>query len=154
MEAVDCLVYRDSVLRDLTPGCLRRHGEMLSEKGQMIFVLENPGYFRRLTGAFSTQENSFQIGMVLPVLLRRLEDAGLDAFDVQPVYLQEDAEERQRPETGALLRAFGAYLEKEAGTDVWACRFIVRAAKTVPEEKRMLLQALVGEPVVSGYNYS
>ena len=110
MEAVDCLVYRDSVLRDLTPGCLRRHGEMLSEKGQMIFVLENPGYFRRLTGAFSAQENSFQSGMVLPVLLRRLEDAGLDAFDVQPVYLQEDAEERQRPETGALLRAFGACL--------------------------------------------
>ena len=72
-------------------------------------------------------------------------------FSVQPVYSAADAEEKERPETKALLQAFSAWCGAtggSAGGDAWACRYIVRAAKRLPENGAFF-QSVLGETIAT-----
>ena len=53
MGEVDCILCRDRALWGIRPNILRRYSEMLAPDGQMIFVLENGSYFRRLANLFA-----------------------------------------------------------------------------------------------------
>lgn len=146
---LDCILYQDASLWGMTGECLRRHSKCLSEKGQMVFVLENVSYFRRLARLLSATGGFRESTLTLGGLERIIEDGGMEIFRAEPVYDPKDAEERQRPETKALLAAFDAYGGNARGRqDPWACRYIICAGKK-PPERRLLVQAILGEPLVS-----
>ncbi|MBQ7479598.1 MAG: glycosyltransferase [Selenomonadaceae bacterium] len=149
---VDCILYQDRAIHGLTLECLRRHGKQLSEEGQMVFVLENVGYFRYVTGCFAGREKPFGRSMVtLQELGRLIGNAGLHVLQVDAVRLAEDEAEAARPESRALLAAFDAWRKAagmKEGRDAWVCRYIVRAARK-PLGSKLLLHSLLGEPLLS-----
>lgn len=153
VDSVDCLLYHERALRALTAKVLRRHVEWLSPKGQALFLLDNIGYFRHVTKAFAGQASlSFGGSPDLEGLRRMIGRAGLRVLSVEPVYGKADEEEKKRPETRALLEAFASWCRStglKAGTDAWACKYVVRAARELPE-KKILVQAVEGNAVVSG----
>ena len=150
---VDCILYHDSVLRGMTGGILRRHMASLSREGQVMFLLENPGYFRRMAQAYCAQPSLPCSGMSLTELFRMAGEAGLHVFHWEAVHLPGDEEEKNRPETQKLLQAFEEWRgaqEVPMARDVWACRFVVRASLK-PMENRLFLQGLSGDLPAKGH---
>ena len=153
LEAADCILYQDRALHSLTTERLLAHVNCLSEKGQMVFVLENVGYFRYIADLFASRAEPFSKSMLtLRELQKLIKNVGLRLLSVEPVYAEEDEEERRRPETLRILHAFAAWCKGKGlrvDTDVWAVRFLVKAVRELPE-RWLYLQALVRDPLVSG----
>ncbi|MBQ9616416.1 MAG: hypothetical protein IJR38_08795, partial [Selenomonadaceae bacterium] len=56
LHDADCIFYWNRALQDpKLPAILKRYMDRLRENGQMIFQLENPGYFRRILGLMGGQ---------------------------------------------------------------------------------------------------
>lgn len=152
-DSADCLLYQDRALHSLTTERLLNHVKCLSPGGQMVFVLENVGYFRYIMDLFAFRGEPFSKSMLtLRELQKLIGNVGLRLLSVDPVYGEEDEEERRRPETLRILNAFAAWCKVRnlsVDTDVWAKRYIVRAVRELPE-RRLYLQAMVRDPLVSG----
>ena len=152
-EAVDCILYQDRTLWGLTAACLRKHSESLSPEGQMIFVLENVCYFRYVMKLLQApMEEIPQSGISLQNLAKMVSDAGLHVLRVEPVYLAEDEKAKEDKELQVFLKALDAWHGEDAPLmkpDFWAARYLVRVTKKPPEQK-LLIQAILGEPLVSG----
>jgi len=153
LENLDCMIYPDRALRDLTTKSLCRNLEHLSPEGQVIFLLENMGYFpygmKVLAGKADNRQRS---GLSMEELRRLIGGADLTILSEEAVASKEDGKEKEREETKALLDAFSRWCKSaktSAEVDPWAVRYVVRAARKKPE-REMFLQALEGDPLISG----
>lgn len=151
--AADCILYRDRALWGLTADILRRHAEHLAPEGQMIFLPENLSYFPTLIRAFAGHLAPRSQSTLTPGRLKEmLGNAGMKILSMEPIRFPGDAAERENPETKALYDAFADRCRAEGITEVadaWAGRFLVRAAKKLPERK-LLIQVILGDAVLSG----
>jgi len=148
---MDCILYGERSIHGLTLDILRKHGEHLSPEGQMVFVLENPGYFHYAVPFLGGREASFSGGTSLGALQRMVAGAGMQVFSVQPLYETADEAEKERPETQAFLRALHDWCRstgEDAKGDVWARRYVVRAVRGIIG-KGMFFQTILGETVAT-----
>ena len=151
ISTVDCFVYRGSLPEPRSlAGILRRHAELLSDDGQMIFWLDYTGYIRHAVD-FLRGEQPMRPALPPKELISILSAAGMTVDRVQPVYAKEDEAWRKDETTAAFLRAFAELCKKHglgAKTDVWAKAFLLRAVKQ-PARRKLLVQSLLGEALVT-----
>lgn len=146
----DCLVYHGEFAAGAGLGeVLRRHAAFLSENGQVVFVMENPGYFRNLLALWQGQPAISKGRMAAAEIFYILQAAGLQIFSVIPEYEQEaDQALRESPAIKAIQEAFAQIAGKgrRPEADVWAKRYIVRAVRVSGHaEPPLLLQTMIGD---------
>jgi len=154
---VDCLIYGEVLEHLLDPwAVLKRHADCLSEGGQILACIPNIQHWSILINLLQGQW-TYQDGGLLDkthlrfFTLESIRDmfatAGLPVFDIIPQRFEETAEFKKAqmilaPAAGALgLDA------KRLAIQTGTLRYIVRAAKQ-PVEKRILIQAMLGETKV------
>lgn len=144
----DCILREGEAAADLTAEILREQVSRLSERGQVLLVAEYPGYLRNLMGLLSGTGSPR--GRFPGELIRLGREAGLVPHSVQPIFSEEDREERERPSTRRLLEAMEVW-RGETGSggdgDPWAVRHVVRFSRHSREP--LFLKASLGEAVVT-----
>ncbi len=151
IRQADCIIYQDRALSGLTAGHLRRHAEHLAPDGQMVFVLENEGYFRHVMNALAGRAGLPRGGFDLEKLQDIIGKAGLKIFSVIPLYDAADEAEMKSQEVQALRQAVEAWSKRDAsvkGADLRACRYVLRVAREFPK-KGFFLQTMMGETVAT-----
>ncbi|MBR0285172.1 MAG: glycosyltransferase [Selenomonadaceae bacterium] len=151
LHDADCIFYRNRALQDpKLPAILKRHMDSLRENGQMIFQLENPGYFRRILGLMGGQLLT-PAAVPLEVLKNMLEQMGLSVFGIAPFQVKQDEEWRREPETRGLLQSLERFAVSHGGVPFkqpWVQSYALRAVKG-ERPRSMLIQALLGESIVT-----
>lgn len=152
IAGADCLLFHGGFMgRRGWAGEVRRHGALLSEGGQAVFILDHPGYVRNAMSLMLGRPPIGDPALTLPELLRGLEEAGLTVTDVQPQYVAGDAALRNDPAVRRLMDSLVEYCREHGmgvNTDIWAARHIVRAVRGAAPQK-LRIQALVGEARVT-----
>lgn len=146
---LDCILYEGEAAASLTEEALREHLAHLAEDGQVVFVAENPGYFRRIFALLSG-EDFVPTGRAPASIVRMAESAGLFLDHVLPVRSGQDAEEEKRPDTRAFLAAVRGWQEGRGisrGSDPLALRHVLRFARR--RRERIFIQAMLGEALVT-----
>ena len=151
LHDADCIFYRNRALQDpKLPAILKRHMDCLRENGQMIFQLENPGYFRRILGLMGGQLLT-PAAVPLEVLKNMLEQMGLSVFGIAPFQVKQDEEWRRELETRGLLQSLEQFAVSHGGAPFrqpWVQSYALRAVKG-ERPQSMLIQALLGESIVT-----
>ena len=144
--APDCLLYQAGYLDapELT-GKLSAQVSLLPEQGQVIFVLDHPGYFRNLLAIAAGQPALARNRRSLPELLELAAQCGLQVADVQAVQVREDERLTQDAALQQLAASLGACSGRPVGQQLWTRQYVVRAVKQSVRFRPLLLQALLGE---------
>ena len=153
LSDLDCIAYgpEDSVA--ITAETLRAHAAHLSERGQMVFMLRNPAYFRDALAALAGHPEPAAGRRTLEELVKLLRAAGMASVYVVP---QKDAQEQALAKDEATVVLFQQLTTwgaahgcpaPENGRDLWTRSFVVRAArqKTAP----IYVQSIIGEATVT-----
>lgn len=153
---VDVLVVRESFLRGLTAKRLQKWCQVLKEEGQLFLELPNAFYIRTYLEQLAGQGTWRGKAPSVAEVRKMLQAAGLQTWQVQGFYASEqDGELRRSEENAALLGALQAMLGKlgwqaDRERDPWLQGFFVKAAKKIPvQEERLLVQAVLGEALVT-----
>ena len=147
--AADCLLYhsRFVCLKGL-PQKLAEQAALLREGGQVVFVLENPGYYAHVLSLWRGEALAVDTSLTMSVLLHILEQAGLKIDRIHSEYDLKDRGVRESQEMQSLLHSFVSLCQKMklgAKTDIWAKRFVVVAGKMEPPAPGMMIQTFIGE---------
>ena len=148
---LDCILYHGRFLKTVRLAeILRAHGALLAEGGQMLFLLDNPGYFRNLLAHFRGCPSGD--GAMAPAELEKiLQFAGMTMERVRSLQTPEDKELMASEDAKTLLQALVDYCRRnrlDGRADVWTRNYAVRAVKgDLP--CRTLIQAILGEALVT-----
>ena len=105
IHAVDCLVYHDCFLqRSALQKCLQAHISKMREEGQVVFLLDNPGYFRRIATLWQGHTVPDCLQLALPDLVNLLKQCGLTLHRVIPQYVAADKELRESNDVQRLVQ--------------------------------------------------
>ncbi len=151
LREFDCIAYGPEDAASVSAETLRVHAELLSEQGQMVFVLRNPSYFRDVLARFAGQSVPETGCRTLQELATLLREAGMETIFAIPQYEPGEKELAKDAETGTIfqqLQAWGAaHGCPEGRADVWARSYVVRASrKKVPN---IFVQTIIGESTVT-----
>lgn len=154
---LDVLIIRGTYFRSLTAERLKAWTYLLSEEGQLLLEIPNPAYIRPYLEILAGKNNAQGVqGISAPAVGRLLAEAGLFTLTAQGNYdLENDGELRQSEESAALLGGLKRLLQKlgwpaEKDSDPWLKSFFFKAMKKPVETKdRILLQAIIGESIVT-----
>ena len=151
-EKLDCIIYHGEYLKTVRlAGILRAHAELLAGDGQMIFLLDNPGYFQNLLDTFRGKPPAAKGAMFPLELSEPLRLAGLEMDLPQSLRAASDKELMESDDAKALINTLMDYCRAHGqggNADVWTRVYAVRAAKS-PLPERTLIQAVLGEALVT-----
>lgn len=153
---LDALIIRGRFLQDLTAERLKKWVRALKPDGQLLLDVPNPAYIRQLLVQLAGQGRGAAGGLSVSETRRLLEEAGLHALSVRGSYdLEQDEALIHSQENKALVQGLQGLLQKlgwkaAKDRDPWLAGFFFRAAlKPLEEEDRLLIQAAIGETVVT-----
>lgn len=157
ISELDVLIVRGNYLRCLTAKRLKAWASLLSEEGQLLLEVPNPGYIRPYLEVLAGRRGSLPYaGLSTAAVRRLLQEADLQVLSAQGSYdLKNDASIRQSKENAALVQGLNGLLQGlgwQAGgdRDPWMQGFLFKAVRKLPaQEEKIYLQAVVGETVVT-----
>lgn len=151
----DVLIIHGEFLQGLTAGRLLEWSKILKEDGQLLLDIPNPVYIRtyleQLTG--SSREPA---GLGVPEVTGLLQETGFKGWQAHGMLDNEhDAALRQGEKGTALMKALQDALaalgwQPEKDRNPWVKSFFFKAQKKeIEEKKKILIQAVVGEAIVT-----
>ena len=156
IRQVDVLIVRERFTQGLTAERLGKWCQALKEDGQLFLELPNAFYIRTYLEQLAGQATWRGAAPSVAEVRELLQAAGLQLLQVQGVFASEqDGELRRSEENAALLGALQALLGKlgwqaDRERDPWMKGFFFKAAKKAPApEERLLVQAVLGEALVT-----
>ena len=152
LDGLDCIAYGPEDAASVTAETVRAHAEHLSERGQMVFVLRNPAYFRDVLATLAGHA-AVAGRRAVQALAELLREAGMSAIFATPLYTAGERKLAKDEAAQAAIRqllAWGAAHGGPApaqGVDYWARGYVVRAARqAVPS---LFVQSIIGEATVT-----
>lgn len=155
LSGLDALLVRGEFIRGLTADRLKTWAACLSDKGQILLDVPNPVYIRNYLEQLAGRGSNLP-GLGVPEAAELLRGAGLHSCRVggsldndRDLALRQGEEGRILMES--LQTALGKLgLQREPDRNPWVRSFFFKAVAEKPkEEKRLLIQTVVGETVVT-----
>ncbi|MBR6268547.1 MAG: glycosyltransferase [Selenomonadaceae bacterium] len=152
ISKVDCFLYHGRFLG--SPGLkamLQQHMKLLSEDGQMLFLVDHMGYIRNAVDLFRGAKPSMESALTMNELMETISASGMTVVNVQPIYSAADAQWKEDEATKTFVQAFSEFCRHNGlsgRNDIWARAFFVRAVRKTYESK-MLVQSILGEALVT-----
>ncbi len=152
---LDALIIRGDFSTSLTAKRLEKWGAALKEDGQLLLEMPNACYLRNYLEQLAGigQETH---GLTATETRKILQESGFYVLMVSGSYdMEQDLELRQGEENNALLLNLQMMLKKLGGEmaqerDPWLkCLFFRAAKKALAEEEKLLIQAVIGETIVT-----
>ncbi len=157
IDEADVIIIRGEFFRGLTAERLKKWAEVLSEEGQLILDIPNPGYIRNYLELLSgKQAGGESQGLSAAAVRKLLAEAGLYSLSAQAIYAtKQDKELRQGQECEALQKGLQAMLGKMGvktapENDPWLQSFLFKVGKKpLAQKDKLIIQAALGEALVT-----
>ena len=152
ISRVDCFLYHGRFLG--SPGLkavLQQHMKLLSEDGQMLFLVDHMGYIRNIVDLLRGARPSMESTLTMNELMETISASGMRIARVQPLYSAADVKLKEDESTKAFIQAFSElcrHNDLSGRNDIWARSFLIRAIRKAPGSK-LLVQSILGEALVT-----
>lgn len=152
LSKVDCFFYHSRFLGSpRLKAMLQQHMQLLSEEGQMLFLVDHMGYIRNAVDLLRGAKPSVEPTLTMNELMEVISASGMTVVKVQPIYSRADAQWKEDEATEKFIQAFSEFCrhnDLSGRNDIWAKAFLIRTVRKVPVS-RLLVQSILGEALVT-----
>ena len=147
VSRADCIVYHSGSLGSpRLEEILSGHANLLAPDGQMLFLLDNPGYFRVFMQALLDGGSPpAPSGPTMEELLQILARLGMSPA-IGELSSPEDERLRENAKLMAACERYCAAQGTSMGPDLWVRQHVVRAVRKA-SHKPMEIAVLIGDPI-------